>query len=75
MTEMMQPIHEKVLKDVIDPEVPEKAKERLKLLSLCMAAKAYGYTVEGVTPHHVGMEGMYLLQRQGRADAPQGPRY
>lgn len=59
--------------NVINPEIPETPEGRLALLRLCIDALAKGGTVEGVTPHHVSLEGLQMLkQLQGDAPAQSG---
>lgn len=60
---MEVPVHEKVYGNVVNPEIPKHPRDRRRLLQRCLGARAFGYTVEGVTPHHVGSEGMLMLRR------------
>lgn len=57
--------------DIINPEVPSSSAEKLALLNRCMAAIALGARVEGITPHHVSSDGMYLISRALKAQARQ----
>jgi|GEM_PF-2443264 len=49
------------LRHVINPEIPQTPEEKLALLQLCIDALRRGDRVEGVTPHHVSQEGMYMI--------------
>lgn len=59
--EAAEPNHEN--HDIINPEIPETPDEKLDLLRACLAAIALDARVEGVTPKHVGSEGMLMINR------------
>lgn len=61
--ELTAPMHERIYGDVINPPIPERGKEKLRLLQYCLGALAYGHRVEGITPHHVTPDGMYLINQ------------
>jgi len=48
--------------DVINPEIPTTPQEAYELFRICVEALRNGRRVEGVTPKHIGPEGMYALK-------------
>ena len=54
---------ERIETHTINPEVPETPEGKLALLRLCIDALTNGRHVEGITPRHVTMEGVHMLNR------------
>lgn len=55
--------------DIIEPEAPSLPHEKLALLHECLGVLALDGRVQGVTPSHVGSEGMYLINQALKAQA------